>query len=314
MSKRYSERKRLFLFFISMAGLVISVHAQSILNEKSYYDSLKQQKLIGDLGLGLNMNDEGVRKFFLQHNASLSYATKRHLFELSNDLYFNQNGTDRESNRMRSLLRIALFRQKFVDRKLVSEADFFPEIIGSFMYDEGRGLNYRSNISAGITYSLHTLSWGRLKVGTGLMYEKESWRIFEHDFLPTFDTLSPAIKNILQNAFGINSKGNIVKDNWRWNNYLQFVFAINSKINISTIGSIQFPLKVPYDNPLQIEDLPIGNKKYPRITLDFSASFDLSDRLSFFTNFFLQKDEGQISPFAKKLISNLSQGLSYTFK
>ena len=291
----------------------ISVEAQSLLNEKSYYDSLKPKKVIGDMGLGLNINDEENRKIFFLQNASVSYASKRHLYEFSNDLYFNQNGTDRESNRMRSLLRIAFLRQKFKDNRIISEADFFPEVNTAFMYDESRGLNYRFSTSLGISYNLHTLSWGRFKAGTGLMYEKESWRIFEHDFLPTYDTLSPVIKSIMQNAFGINSKGNIVKDNWRWNSYVQFLFVINDKINISAVGSLQIPIKVPYENPYQIADLPIGNKKYPRITLDLNTSFDISSKLNFFINLFLQKDEGQISPFAKKSVLNFSQGLAYKF-
>ena len=294
-----------FCFFTSSA--------QSILNEKEFYDSLKPNIFYGDVGMGINIDNDDEQKIFIQHDAKLSYATKRHLFEFTNNLYYNQTENDRGSNRLLSYWRAAFFRQHFVGKEKISEADFFPEVNGSFTYDESKGLNSRISIAAGVTYNMYKLDWGRLKLGTSIGYEKESWRIFDQDFFPTFDTLSKPLKDIIQKAFGINNKGNIVKDNWRSNNYLQFVFPIGDKVNINTMGLIQFPFRVPYENPLNISDFPVGNKRNPRITINAEVTISFSKHVEFYLNILFQEDKGQISPFAKKQFSNISQGITYTF-
>ncbi|MEY2902919.1 MAG: hypothetical protein RLY89_2025, partial [Bacteroidota bacterium] len=222
-------RKTLLLF--SFLLLISALHAQSILNDKAFYDTLKTHKVFGKIGFGLNINDDDEHKVFLLQDASISKATSRHLFEVSNNIYFNSNGTDQESNRFLLFARAALNRHKIVNNKILSEASFFPEFNTTLAYDEGRGLNYRINAGGGITYSLHKSKWMRLKIGTGLQYEKESWRIFELEFLPALDTLSQSLKDKLQSVYGINEKGNIIKDNWRWNNYVQMVYALGEKFN-----------------------------------------------------------------------------------
>jgi hypothetical protein len=286
--------------------------AQSILNDKTYYDTLKSGKLSGKVGFGLNINQEDIRKTFLVSDATISYATPRHLFEMSDALYYNSNGTDEESNRLLIYIRSALFRHRFVNNKRI-EAHLFPEINFQYVYDESRGLNFRRSATAGITYSLHHLSWARIKIGTGIMHERESWRIFEKSFLPTYDTLSASVKQLLQEKFGIDSKGNIVNSNWRWSNYIQLVANIGNKINITTMGMIQFPFNVPYNNPYNIDLFPVDNKKYPRMTAELAVNLVISGHVSFFTKFLMQQDKGQISPFADEFIYNLSQGIVYKF-
>lgn len=296
----------------SLLFLAEKLSAQSILNDKTYYDTLKSGKLSGKVGFGLNINQEDIQKIFLVSDATVSYATPRHLFEMSDALYYNSNGTDEESNRLLIYIRSALFRHRFVNNKRV-EARFFPEINFQYVYDESRGLNFRRSATAGITYSLHHLNWARIKIGTGIMHERESWRIFEKSFLPTFDTLSPSVKNLLQEKFGIDSRGNIVNSNWRWSNYIQLVANIGSKVNITTMGMIQFPFNVPYDNPYNIALFPVDNKKYPRITAELAFNLVISGHVNFFTKFLMQHDKGQISPFADEFIYNLSQGIVYKF-
>ncbi len=304
---------RISLFLFSLLLLVSGLKAQSILNDKAFYDTLKSNKVFGKIGFGLNINDDGEHKVFLLQDASISKATSRHLFEVSNNIYFNSNGTDQGSNRFLLFMRAALNRHKIVNNKILSEASFFPEFNSTIAYDESRGLNYRFNGGGGITYSLHNSKWMRLKIGTGLQYEKESWRIFEREFLPALDTLSQSLKDKLQSAFGINEKGNINKDNWRWNNYVQFVFTLGEKLNISTLGIVQFPLRIPYENPYNVPYFPVDNKKYPRFTLELSANFTISKHFSFSAKYFIQHDEGQISPLANEQISNFTNGLVYKF-
>lgn len=304
-------RKSLLLF--SLLLLISGLQAQSILNDKAFYDTLKMHKVYGKIGFGLNINDDGEHKVFLLQDASISKATSRHLFEVSNNIYFNSNGTDQGSNRFLLFARAALNRHRIVNNKIVSEASFFPELNTTIAYDESRGLNYRFNGGGGITYSLHNSKWMRLKIGTGLQYEKESWRIFEREFLPALDTLSQSLKDKLQSAFGINEKGNINKDNWRWNNYIQFVFTLGEKMNISTLGIVQFPLQIPYDNTYNVPYFPVDNKKYPRFTLELSANFTITKHFSFSAKYFIQHDEVQISPLANEQISNFTNGLVYKF-
>lgn len=304
-------RKSLLLF--SLLLLTSVLYAQSILNDKAFYDTLKTHKTYGKLGFGLNINDDGERKVFLLQDASISRATTRHLFEVSNTIYFNSNGTDQASNRFLLFARAALNRHNIEGKKIVAEASFFPEVNFTIAYDESRGLNYRFNGGGGITYSLHKSKWMRLKIGTGLQYEKESWRIFEREFLPALDTLSQSSKDKLEEAFGINEKGNINKDNWRWNNYIQFVFTLGEKLNLSTLGIVQFPLRIPYDNVYNVPYFPVDNKKYPRFTLEVSANFTITKHFSFSAKYFIQHDEGQISPLANEQISNFTNGLVYKF-
>ncbi len=304
-------RKSLLLF--SCLLLLSGLQAQSILNDKAFYDTLKMHKVYGKIGFGLNINNDDEHKVFLLQDASISKATSRHLFELSNNLYFNSNGTDQASNRFLLFGRAALNRHRIVNNKIQSEASFFPELNLTLAYDEGRGLNYRANAGGGITYSLHNNKWIRLKIGIGLQYEKESWRIFEREFLPALDTLSQSSKDKLQEAFGINEKGNINKDNIRWNNYIQMVYILGEKFNMTILGMVQVPLAVPYDNVYNVPYFPVDNKKYPRFTLEVSANFTITKHFTFSAKYFIQHDEGQISPLANEQISNFTNGLVYKF-
>jgi len=113
------------LLLLSLLLLISGLQAQSILNDKAFYDTLKSHKVYGKIGFGLNVNDDGEHKVFLLQDASISKATSRHLFEVSNNLYFNSNGTDQESNRFLLFARAALNRHRIVNNKIVSEANFF---------------------------------------------------------------------------------------------------------------------------------------------------------------------------------------------
>lgn len=304
---------RKYFIAILLLLFVENISAQSIVNEKEYYDSLKLKELKGRAGLGLNINNDGLSKTFLLADANISYADQKNLFEISNSLYYNSDGVDRGSNRFRSYLRAALFRHKFENKKLVKEHNFFPEINIISTYDESRGLNYRFSGAGGITYSLHDQKSYRIKLGTGLMYELESWRVIKRESLPSLDSLPQSVLDFVREKFGIDSKGNIVKNNVRWNNYLQLVINFGKGIDVTAMGLVQIPFRVPYENTNNIPNFPEGNKKYPRLTIDITANFKISKHLTFATKYFIQKDKGQISPFAKELISNFSQGLNYTF-
>ena len=214
---------------------------------------------------------------------------------------------------VKTFLRAALYRHHYEGNARISEADFFPELNAAFMYDESRGLNGRASVGAGITYSMHRLKFGRLKIGTGLSVEHESWRIFERKFLPQYDTLSPALKDFLSRFFGINCKGNIEKTNFRWSSYVQFVCIVAGKVELSAVGQVQVPLRPNFDGMLNSPLFPTTGKKYARLTADLSATLNISRHLSFFLKYFIQKDEGQLSPFAKEEVSNFSQGLTYHF-
>lgn len=268
---------------------------------------------MGRFGIGLNINDDGVRNTFLLSDANISYAGKRHLFEFSNVLYYNKNDKNNNSNRFFSNFRGALNRHHFADDGVINEAHFFPETNLTIGYDQGRGLNYRVNATAGITYSLHNAKNYRLRIGSGIMYEKESWRIFSKEFLPTLDSLPPFVKDLLMSRYGINSKGNIEKDNFRWSNYLQGSLKVGKIVNMTLLGIVQLPFHAPFNNESNLPEFPVGNKRYPRITVDANIAVTLSNHINFFTKYFIQKDKGQISPFAKKTVSNLSQGISYRF-
>ncbi|OYY22785.1 MAG: hypothetical protein B7Y15_06415 [Bacteroidetes bacterium 24-39-8] len=52
-----------------------ALHAQSILNDKAFYDTLRTHKTYGKIGFGLNINDDDERKVFLLQDASISRAT-----------------------------------------------------------------------------------------------------------------------------------------------------------------------------------------------------------------------------------------------
>ena len=84
-------------------------------------------------------------------------------------------------------------------------------------------------------------------------------------------------------------------------------------MNISTLGIVQIPLRIPYDNVYNVPYFPVDNKKYPRFTLELSANFTINKHFSFSAKYFIQHAEGQISPLANEQISNFTNGLVYKF-
>lgn len=287
-------------------------HAQSVLNDKPFYDTLRAHRLKGRLGAAFNLNYDGNRKVFLLGDALGSYATRRHLFEAVVNMYYNGDKTD-ESNRFNFFARAALFRHTMAADTLKGESELFPELFLNVLYDEGRGLNYRFNEGLNITLNLYKISWTRLKIGTGIFFEQESWRIFEREFLPALDTLDPEEIKFLQDVLGIDKKGNIQRTNWRWNTYIQMMFRVGEKVNITTIGALQIPFRPPSEGLVDIPVFPASDKRFPRLTGDISITYSATKKLKFTTRFYIQHDQGQISPFAKENVYSFTQGLNFNF-
>jgi hypothetical protein len=65
--------------------IVFFAEAQSVLNDKSFYDTLLPVKTYGKIGLGVNINDDGAaRNVFIFQNAAISRAKRFFIYSFRN--------------------------------------------------------------------------------------------------------------------------------------------------------------------------------------------------------------------------------------
>lgn len=313
--KYFLEKGYFLLIILLLLGTNLPAKAQSILNDKRYYDSLILGKITGNFSVQGSFNYDGTEALLVNNNGLLSVPTRKHLIELSESFFINSFDRANAGNRLNVFARMAFFRHQLQPGKksMELEKNWFPEMVAVFFYDEGRGLNFRGQLGVNGTYNgIHTRTM-RLKIGAGLVVERESWRILSRDFLPALDTLPPSLLSFIQEKFQINSRGNIVKNNIRANVYAQLLVDITEKLNVNLISSIQHPLARPYKAITQLPEFPVLDKLFPRVTVDLAVKYFIAKRLYVLGKVYLQLDEGQISPFAKERVYNISQGVGVEF-
>jgi len=291
---------RFFFIFLLLSGFY-SANAQSLMQDKAYYDSLKLHRFSGLADVGLTLNDDGTRQLNITSDLAFGYVTKRGLLELTENFFFNSLDRFNTSNRLSITARAALWRHKAVNNTIVNEKHFFPEIIGGYLYDEGRGLNYRFFSGINMVYNNFQTKDLRFKIGLGLIHENESWRIIDREYLPALDTLSQPVLDALKQLLGIDNKGNLVRDNWRLNSYVQLWYQKPDKISVNALIGCQLPFQPPYKGLYPFSFFPTVDKLYPRISVDISLSVPLSRRISLTTSFMGRFDKGQLSPFVEKI-------------
>jgi hypothetical protein len=293
--------------------LQIWASAQAVLNDKQYYDSLKQNDWSGNTAFTFVLNKSSTNKLFLTNTTIASLPLKQHLFELSESFYFDGTTRFSNDNRLNIYARAALFRHLFSSRNHKKEKLLFPEIIFAYLYDESRGLTHRFQLGTNLMLNIHDWKPMRLKTGLGILKEWETWRIIDRQYLPILDTASPAFIQLIKDRFGINKRGEIQRSNERINVFLQLLSNVLGKINLNVVASIQFPLELPYKNLPQLAVFPVVTKYYPRFTIDAVMSLPVSKKISIVSRYYGQFDEGQLSPYVNKSVYTFSQGVQVHF-
>jgi len=113
---------------------------------------------------------------------------------------------------------------------------------------------------------------------------------------------------------GINSKGQLLRNNVRANFYANFICTLSKNVGLNAFVNWQQPFEPPYKN-LPSNDLPqakifpVNTALYPRITIDTQLTIEIWGKLKFITAFTMQYDKGQLPLYAPDFIYNLTEGL-----
>ncbi|MFN7821527.1 MAG: hypothetical protein ACK5PO_01015, partial [Bacteroidota bacterium] len=206
------------------------LNAQVTLFKKSVLDSLQERRLYGVGGLSFLYNNDGQAELFALADASFLYATKKHTFEWLSSLNYNSTDQVASTNRFHSMLRAGLFRNNHeANSNLLKKKRLFAEPFVFFQWDEKRGISQRWQTGLNAVYAFRSdsgnLTWN---LGAGVVYEQEDWRVFSREKQLIFDTLPPAFKELVRTILGLDTRGHLIRDNWRMNFYSNLWFEHRS--------------------------------------------------------------------------------------
>ncbi|MFN9591008.1 MAG: hypothetical protein ACK56A_11520 [Bacteroidota bacterium] len=290
------------------------LNAQVTLFKKSVLDSLQERRLYGVGGLSFLYNNDGQAELFALADASFLYATKKHTFEWLSSLNYNSTDQVASTNRFHSMLRAGLFRNNHeANSNLLKKKRLFAEPFVFFQWDEKRGISQRWQIGANAVYAFRSDS-GNLKwnLGAGVVYEQEDWRVFSREKQLIFDTLPPAFKELVRTILGLDTRGHLIRDNWRMNFYSNLWFEHRS-LSLNLFLGLQQPFRAPFEGLPDIPFYPYPKKKFPRVTADLSFSYRISRYISLITRYYMQLDKGQLTQFVPDYVYTFTQGISVAF-
>ena len=300
----------LLLLFLQYQAL----NAQVTLFKKSVLDSLQERRLYGVGGLSFLYNNDGQEELFALTDASFLYATKKHTFEWLSSLNYNSTDEIASTNRFHSMLRAGLFRNNREDQSnRLKKKRFFAEPFIFFQWDENRGISQRWQTGTNAVYAFRSDS-GNLKwnLGAGVVYEHEDWRVFSREKQLIFDTLPPAFKELIRTILGLDTRGHLLRDNWRMNFYSNLWYEHQS-LSLNLVLGLQLPFRTPFEGLPDIPFYPYPKKNFPRITADLSFSYRISRYISLITRYYMQLDKGQLTQFVPDYVYTFTQGISVAF-
>ena len=210
------------------------------------------------------------------------------------------------------MAKISMFSHDIEGEK-ITEKKIYPEPFSLYTYDANRGINYRWQWGLDVVYAFKPTKIIRIKVGAGLLYELENWQMIKQENLDALDTISIEEKNYLFDTVGINSKGQLYRNNIRLNLYANFICTFAKNINLNAFINLQQPFVPPYHNLPADPRFPVVTKRYPRITIDAHLSITIWGKLNLVTDFTLQYDKGQIPLYVPNFVYTLTQGLELNF-
>jgi hypothetical protein len=275
-------------------------------------DSLKANDFNGSLSYAFNVGQDGTSTFTTNADLGMMYSTRRSNYELMGSSYFNRFESTSTSNRFYVLARISLFSHEIADSTLI-EKKLYPEPFSLYVFDANRGINYRWQWGGNGVYVFPSKRLFRIKVGLGLLYEMENWQMIKQQNLYQLDTIPAAERRYLLDTVGINSKGELFRNNIRINLYTNFIVEFAKNLNLSAYVGMQVPFVPPYHDLPPDPRFPVVTKRYPRITIDTHLTYHIWKVLNLVTDFTLQYDKGQIPLYVPNFVYALTQGLDLDF-
>lgn len=298
----------LFLFCFSMSVCL----GQATPFKKSVLDSLKANDFNGSIAYAFNLGQDGTSTFTTNADLGMMYSTRRSNYEITGSSYFNRFESTSTANRLYVIARFSLFSHDIVNGKL-KENRIYPEPFSMYVFDANRGINYRWQWGVNGVYVFKPKRFFRIKAGLGILYEMENWQMIMQENLYQLDTIPVAEKRYLLDTVGINTKGQLFRNNVRINLYTNFMVAFGNNLNLSAYVGMQVPFVPPYHNLPADPRFPVVTKRYPRITIDTHLTYHIWKVLNLVTDFTLQYDKGQIPLYVPNFVYALTQGLDLDF-
>lgn len=280
--------------------------------QKSVLDSLQANQFNLSVAFAFNTSQDGTSSVTTGTDIGMMYATKRSNYEIVESAYKNRLDDFSASDRLFAMLTCALNSHDF-DGKTIVEKRLYPEPFILFSRDANRALNSRWQFGIDAVYAFKPTHIIRIKLGAGLLYEKENWQMVKHEQVPYLDTFPPATQDYIFNTVGIGKDGSLLRDNIRANVYANFVCTFTKNISMNAFFDVQMPFIPPYHNLPQVSVFPVVTKLYPRVTMNMELTMNIWGKLSFVTAFSLQNDKGQIPLYVPDFVYSLNEGLQLTF-
>ena len=279
---------------------------------KSVLDSLKANEFNLSIALAFNASQDGVSSVAGSTDLGVMYSTSRSSFELLQSSFYSLLGGFTTFDRFAAILKGTIFSHEIVDG-YAREKKVYPEPFVSYSEDGNRALNYRWQFGVNGVYAFKPTKVIRMRMGAGLLYEKENWQMITSGILPYIDTFPDAIKHYIFDTIGVTKNGELLRDNFRTNLYANFLCTFTNNISLNAFFDVQVPFKPPYHG-LPVENVfPVDTKLYPRILINMQLSFNIWGKLDLITEFLLLADKGQIPTYVPDFAYNLSEGIQIGF-
>ncbi len=280
--------------------------------KKSVLDSLTPNQFNLSIAFALNASQDGSNSLTSGTDLGMMYSTRKSSYQITQSSYYNRLEGYSGSNRFAAMLSGAIFSHDTVSTRIVEKA-WYPEPFIFYSYDANRGINYRIQAGINAVHAFKPTQIIRIKMGAGILYEKENWQMIKVDQLPYMDTFPIATQKYIYDTVGVTKDGRLIRDNVRANIYANFICSFAKNINLNAFVDVQMPFVPPYHDIPQKSVFPVVTKLYPRITINAQLSFTIWKKLAFITGFGLQSDKGQIPLYVPDFVYNLNEGLQLSF-
>ena len=279
---------------------------------KSVLDSLKANEFNLSIAFAFNASQDGISSAEGSTDLGMMYSTSRSSYEVLQSSYYSLLGGVTTFNRFAAIFKGTIFSHTIVDG-YVKEKKVYPEPFVMFSEDANRALNYRWQFGLNGVYAFKPTKVIRMRMGAGLLYEKENWQMIGAGLLPYIDTFPDAVKHYIFDTIGVANNGELPRDNFRTNLYANFLCSFTNNISLNTFFDVQMPFKPPYHG-LPVEDVfPVDTKLRPRILINMQLSINILRKLNVITEFLMLEDKGQIPVYVPDFAYNLSEGIQFEF-
>lgn len=300
--------------FLLLLILIPVCRAQVTHFEKSALDSLQANDFNLSLAFAFNAGQDGTKTLTTGTDVGMMYSTLHSNYEIVQSSYHNKLEQFSTSNRFLVMGRGSLWSHEIIKDSILIEKANYPEPFILYAYDANRGLNARWQFGLDAVHAFKNNRLLRITIGIGLIYELENWQMIKQELLPQVDSLPEPVQRYLFDTVGINSRGQLRRNNIRGNIYANFICTLSKTVALNAFLNWQQPFQPPYkdlpSNDLpQAKVFPVNTRLYPRITIDTQMTIAVFGKLKFVTAFSMQYDKGQLPLYAPDFVYNLTEGL-----